>query len=348
MTSFSPQPTTHRLRRGVLALVMCLLLLEIGVRLPPVHAALSAALDPYESLLWYYGSMPAYQAQLRDGSHYDLWLLGSSYLATAINPSLMQDQLATEGVPLTVQNYGFSLMQNLSDMALVVERWMFTLDKPRYALIGVGWGNYGSNGLRPTKARTSPMERATIFRDTLHDIVGGWVYAHSDLFRYATLARYGLTVPVEQTEIQPMPVGGFVANKDTYQCDEALWVNTNRVMPYDMPGHLQRLDALIDTLQRNNVPVAVVSIPVPFCSYRRVYTDTDSYINLYLEPMKTHLAERGIPYAEFDRRFFAAFPDPADQEIYYNDPSHPNEKGAAIFSEWAGEFVAEWLHTQQP
>jgi|GEM_PF-5404324 len=343
----SPDTASRRLRRGALALVLSLLVLELAVRFPPLNAALSSALDPYERLLWYYPAMPAYQAQLRS-SHYDLWLVGSSYLATALEPQQVQARLEAGGLSVSVQNYGFSLMQNLADMSLVMARWMLTLDKPRYALIGLHWGNFGWNGARPARARSSPMERATIFRDTLEDSLGGLMYASSALFRYAALARNAFIVPREKTDLQDMPLGGYVANKETYQCDETLWTQENRVTPEDMTGHLARLDALIDVLQKNGVRVAVVSIPYQYCALRRSYSDTESYIALYLEPVAAHLAARGIPYAEFDRRFYAAFPSGEEQASYYNDPSHPNEKGAVILSAWAGEFAAEWLRSPQP
>ena len=349
MTSSSPQSTTHRLRRGVLALLLCLLLLEISVRLPPVHAALSTALDPYESLLWYDNSMLAYQNLLRDGQQHDLWMLGSSYMMTALDPRIVQAQLAATGNLTTVQNYGYTVMQNLSDMAVVVERWMFSFYKPRYALIGLHWGNFSADGRRTARARTSPMERSLIFQDTLNDRLGGVIYRNSALFRFATLARNALTIAPERTVIPTLTEGGYTAavTDKVFGCDPTSYTDVNKVTQEQFDSHLVRLDTLIDALQRNGVTVGVVSIPNSYCSYRRFYATPEDYVQLYLDPLAAHLQARGISYAELDRRFFSAYPDGEEQASFYYNASHAKLKGAELFSAWTGEFVASWLNGQE-
>jgi hypothetical protein len=50
-----------------------------------------------------------------------------------------------------------------------------------------------------------------------------------------------------------------------------------------------------------------------------------------------------VPYAELDRRFFAAYPDVDEQVTFYYNASHPNSEGAKLFSLWTGEFAAQAL-----
>lgn len=345
MTSSSPQSTMHRLRRGVLVLLLCLLLLEIGVRLPPVHAALSTALDPYESLLWYIMNMPAYLKQLQNGPHYDLWMLGSSYMMTGLDPRIVQAQLAVTGNPTTVQNYGYTGMTNLSEMALVVERWMLQYDKPRYAIIGIQMSNL-FDGKLPARARSSPMERMIIFNDSPENQMVQFVFQNSDLFRFATLARNALTVPAEKTVVPEFPVGGYVERNKTMTCDPAVWASTYNPPAEAFEGHVARLDALINAFRQNGVEVAVVNIPSSYCGLRGGYSSTENYEQMYLDPLAAHLQAINVPYAELDRRFYAAYPDVDEQVTFYSNASHPNAEGAKLFSAWTGEFAAAWLNRQ--
>ena len=348
MTSSSPQSSAHRLRRGVLALLLCLLLLEIGVRLPPVKAALSTALDPYETLLWYSLNMPAYQKQLQDGPHYDLWMLGSSYMMSGLDPRIVQAHLAETGNPMTVQNYGYTVMQNLSDMAVVVEQWMFRYDRPRYALIGLQWSNMSSDGQRAAVARSSPMERMVIFQDTPEDVVMRAVFQNSALFRFATLARNALTVPPEQAAVPELPQGGYVTRDNmAMTCDRSLWTDVDKPTAEEFESHLTRLDDLINALRQKGVEVGVVNIPSSYCALRRSYVSQEHYEQMYLDPMVAHMQAIHVPYAELDRRFFTAYPDVDEQVKFYYNASHPNTEGAKVFSAWAGEFVASWLNGQE-
>ncbi len=336
--------SSSRLRRGALALVVCLLLLEMGVRLPPVKVALSAALDPYESLLWYNKNIQSYGKQLRDGSHYDLWLLGASYIMSGLDPTIMADTLAAANHPLTVQNYGYTFMQNLSDMAVVVGRWMLRYDQPRYALIGLQWRNMSSDGQRAARARSSPMERMVIYQDHLDDWFMALVYQNSQLFRDATLTRYALTVPLEDTDVPDLPTGGYAPRARIMPCEPSQWTDVDKPTQADFESHLARLDTLIEALRQNGVAVAVVNIPSPECAVRYNYSSLERYEQTYLDPLAAHLQAINVPFGELDRRFFAAYPDIDAQRVYYYDDSHPNTDGARLLSVWAGEFVAAWLN----
>ncbi len=133
----------RRLRREVLRLALVLLLLEIIVRVEPVKSLLADALDPYENLLWYSDIMPAYQDQLQNSAHYDVWLAGSSYMMTGLQPEWVQAELESgEESGLTVQNYGMTDMRNLYDMAAVYDRWMLQMDQPDYLIMGISVFNF--------------------------------------------------------------------------------------------------------------------------------------------------------------------------------------------------------------
>jgi hypothetical protein len=339
----APTGTAKRLRRSLLAILMGLLMLEIGVRLPPVHAALSSTLDPYETLLWYSKNMLSYRMDFDSGKHYDLWLLGSSYMMTGLDPEIVGDTLAAADDPLTVQNYGFTGMINLADMALVVDRWLLNADKPRYAIIGLQWSNMSSDVKRPIRARSSPMERMLIFRDAPDDWVSAFVYQNSVLFRFATLARNALLIPLEQTDVPDLPKGGYVPRNQAMTCDRSLWTDNDKPTAAEFESHLVRLGALINMLHRNGVEVGVVNIPSSYCALRRSYSSQEHYEQFYLDPLAAYLQATGVPYAELDRRFFAAYPDVDEQVTFYYNASHPNSEGAKLFSLWTGEFAAQAL-----
>ena len=93
-TSSSKKAGWPRLRRDILCVVVALLALELVMRLDPVRLSLSQALDPYENLLWYSDYMPSYRDQLVHGPHYDVWMVGSSYMMTGLQPQWVQEQMA--------------------------------------------------------------------------------------------------------------------------------------------------------------------------------------------------------------------------------------------------------------
>lgn len=117
------------------------------------------------------------------------------------------------------------------------------------------------------------------------------------------------------------------------------------ISPTDMLESFERLDSLISVLQSQSIQVSVVGIPTPFCGLRRFFVDQDAYVEQYLELVSDHLQLLGIPYEEFDRRFFELYPESEDQLRYYNDATHPNEQGAAMFSTWASTFLIDWLNS---
>lgn len=329
----------RRIRRDVLILVGVLLALEIILRVGPVHAWLAQHLDPYENLLWYSPTTPAYQQQLLAQPEYDVWLLGSSYMMTALDPQQMQSTLP-DGV--TAQNYGFSSMRNLDAMSKMVE-WLLTLDQPRYVVLGVNYRNFTPTAAESARAEDSPYENVFIYTDSVDEVIAGFLFNNSFLYRYGILARNATFIPFEKTILPDIPSGGFTALDNTVEdCVTDYGV---RDAVFDMAPGLARMDALINTVRSHDIPIAVLNMAMPVCALSG-FENFDDYSHQYLDTVAAHLASQNVPFHALDPQFYAEIP-PEEQWRYFSDQSHANITGAALFSTWAGDFIAEWLHTQE-
>jgi hypothetical protein len=337
----------RRLRREILRVAIVLLLLEIVVRIDPVKSLLADALDPYENLLWYSENMPAYQDELRRGSHHEVWLGGSSYMMTSLQPAWIAETVQNAGIEgLSFQNYGLNTMQNLDDMAAIYDRWLFQMDEPKYMILGISLLNFTRGGRLASRARSSPMEQATIFQDSIDDYAAGWLYRSSALYRYALLARNATFIPRDQAILKPMPLGGFVEATDPFSgCDSTAWVAADTPPGLTLIDNFSTLDHFLSVIQARGIPVAIVNVPLQYCSLRNAFPDYRDYADSYLKPMADHLRAMGIPFLDLDTQFQAQVVED-QQHRYFRDLNHPNTAGAHLFSQWTGEFVAEWLKTQ--
>jgi hypothetical protein len=347
-----PTPETgrkgwKRARREVLRVLIVLLLLELAVRVEPIRSTLSAALAPYENLLWYADIMPAYRDQLQNGEHYDLWLAGSSYMMTGWHPEWVANGLKEAGVEnVSVQNYGMTDMRQLRDMAAVFDRWMFEMDTPEYFILGVSVFNFSATGRAPVTE--SPMERAFIFPADLNDQLAGWLYKNSALYRYTLLARNATFVPRDETVIEPHPLGGFIPGETPFEdCNPDGWQAPDRPQDPYPDSIFAPLDTFIDVLQSRDIPVLVVDIPLQYCNMRRFFPSEAAYQHNYLGQLSAHLEAAGIPFLNMSERFYAEIPDD-QQHLYFMDHHHPNLEGAKLFSAWTAEFAAEWLKNLKP
>jgi hypothetical protein len=332
------------LRREIVRLAIVLLLLEIVVRVDPVKSLLSDALDPYENLLWYADIMPAYQDQLQHGPHYDVWLAGSSYMMTGLQPEWVQAQLAVEEENgLTVQNYGMTDMRNLNDMAAVYERWMLSMDQPDYLIIGISVFNFSTSA--DSTARNSPMERTFIFPDSVDDYAAGWLFRGSALFRYALLARNATLIPRDEALLKPHPLGGYIDGPNAFEnCNPNEWKAPDAPQDPYSAEQFAPLDRFLEAIQARQIPVMVVDIPLQYCNMRRFFSSREAYESNYIELMTAHLQEKGIPFLELATPFYAEVPLD-EQRLYFMDRHHPNSEGARLFSQWTGAFAADWLKT---
>lgn len=329
----------RRLRRDLSLLLVGLIALELVCRVPTVNSLLAEHLDPYENLLWYDWIMPAYQEQLRAKPGYDVWLLGSSYMMTSLDPQRIQSELRDN---VTVQNYGFTRALNFNNVSDMVA-WLFTLDRPRYVVIGTTVLNFNAGAANPVSAYSSPYESVYIFRDSPDDAIAGFLYRTSAFYRYAILARNATFIPIEQTLYRPIPYGGFVASETVLDCD-VKFSTTHEFSPnlrYD--AGLARLEKLIETVQEQGIQVAVINVPLPACALDD-FGSYAAYEQQYLNPLAAHLASRQIPFFALDPQFYAEVPL-EDQEQYFANNTHANQRGADLFSEWSAKFVADWLET---
>jgi len=334
----------RRLRRDVLWVIGFLLVLEVVVRVDPVRSLLTSKLDVYENLLWYSEVMPAYQDQLTNGPHYDLWIIGSSYMMTGLNPASVQEVVQTSGFEeLTVQNYGMSLMRNLADMAEVYERWMFRMNQPRYIVLALSQQNFVGGAFQPATARTSPMESTYIFPDSIDDYAAGFLFRTSALYRYTILARNATYIPYEEAVREPRPLGGYIEDPLEFKdCDSSSWVPEDQPPSVLNPAAVERFDRLVKVIRDHDIPLLIVNVPIAYCGLRLSYANFESYEQSYLTPLAAHIESLGLPFMPLDYAFYAEVPE-ADQNSYFENTGHPNFRGAAILSRITGEFIAAWL-----
>jgi len=337
----------RRLAGELRRLVALLLVLELILRIEPVRSVLSNTFDPYENLLWYSEYMPAYREQLTSGPHYDVWMTGSSYMMTGLQPQWVQEEMEAQGAGgLTVQNYGMIDMRNMYDMADVFDRWMFSMDQPKYLVIGISVFNFSEK--RASTARSSPMERTFIFPDSPDDFAAGWLFQNSAVYRYGLLARNATLIARDEAVLKPHPLGGFIEGPTPFvDCDPTGWKKPDGPRIAYPPGAFDPLDRFIEVVQKWQIPLAVVDIPLQYCNMRRFFLSQESYETVYLTAITAHLREKGIPFLNLEERLYAEVPD-EEQNQYFMDYHHPNLEGAKLFSRWTGEFVANWLKTLIP
>jgi hypothetical protein len=334
----------------LLRLIAFLLLFEVVVRVEPISSILSNKLDSYENLLWYSDLMPVYKDELQNGPHYNIWLAGSSYMMTGLQPKWVESELRKHKIErLTIQNYGMTDMRNLYNMADLYDRWMFRIDKPQYLVIGVSMINFFASSKLEAAVTRSPIESTFIFPNSLDDYISGWFFRNSHLYRYTLLLRNATIIPKVETELSNKPLGGYIEGTTPFQdCNPNSWIPAN--LPENSYTNLFRdnfkvfepIDYFIDTASKHNIPVAVVDIPIQFCNMRRYFITFDEYKEYYMNQLDNHLKQKGIPFLELSYRFYSDVPQD-EQFQYYMDYHHPNNAGAQLFSQWTGDFISDWI-----
>lgn len=332
--------TWSKVRRDLLRLMFVLLMLELLCRIPPVRGLLADRLDRYENLLWYHYTLPTYQDQLINGPQYDLWLIGSSYMMTALDPQQIESELTSE---VTVQNYGYTAMRNFETMSQMID-WMFTFTRPRYVVLGTNLRNFTGNFVtEDARTKNSPYESMVIFPDSVDDRVTHFFYQNSLLYRYILLARNATFIPPENADLKSLPKGGFFGER-IFPLDECEPFPFNpSAPPLNMADGLARLDTLIDRIRSRGIPLLVVNVPLPACALT-TFENFESYEQDYLDPLNTHLTSLKVPFYALDNQFYTEIPL-EEHGVYFDDLSHTNLEGAALLSQWTAEFVAQWLDT---
>lgn len=332
-----------RLRRDVLRLIGILLLLEVAARVDPVRSLLASKLDTYENLLWYSDLLPAYQDQLKNGSHYDVWMIGSSYMMTSLDPAQIQAEVQAAGFEgMTFQNYGMTNMRNLVEMAAVFDRWMLQLDQPDVVVIAIAEQNFLNNAELPGRIFGSPMENMLIFPDTVDDYVARFLYNTSAVFRYGVISRNAFLQPLERAALKSYPSGGWTPSENTYEpCDFSVF----KPPPFNQTAFqagITRFDQLVEVFQKREIPIVVVNIPLSACGLHRFYPTFEAYQHNYLQPITAHIESLGLPFLELDTRFYAEVPE-AEQHLFFSNLSHPNLTAGKMLSSWTADFIAAWL-----
>ena len=339
-TSSSKIRGWKRVWRDLLSVALLIVVAELILRIGPIQAFLAEKLDPYENLLWYDRTLPAYEEQLRHHPDYTIWLLGSSPMMTGLNPAIIQENLRQAGYEgITVQNYGFTTMLNLGVMAQVVDRWLLELDQPQYIILGVAQANFTTTGADRNRIEDSPLENLMIYPDNIDDYVARFLYTNSVLFHYSILAHNATIIPVERTRPDPLPLGGYTERSGTINCQQYLnFTRNGQIASVDLEGGLDRMDQLLDVIQARNIPVLVVNIPIARCLLDDRFRAVDYYRTAYLEPLADHLHQRGIPFFDIDAAFYEL---PAkDQNGFFDNGIHPNTDGADFMSSLLGHFLS--------
>ena len=275
-------------------------------------------------MLWYDVYLATYNRDLQAGDHHDLWLLGSSYMMTGLNPALVQQTLETAGLEgVSVQNYGLNRLQNLEVMGEVFDRWLFQLDEPQYVVLAIGVGNFRAIPRELVAIVNSTLERMLIFPTTLEDYTARFLYQHSALVHQGILLRYVLD-PRDVAERgyfmdQVLPLGGYVEATSTYvpeNCDlsqidasvdiEANWGPGRRAANQTMlETSLADMDSFSAAIQARGIPLAMVIIPDQACLVRNLYGSYAEYDALFREPVLAHVQAQGIPILDLTVRFRA-------------------------------------------
>ena len=335
-STFSSKLTWRRIAIDVLCVIGVLLVLEMIVRLPPVHDYLAARLDTYEHLFWHDPNMPRYTNDLRENPDYTFWFVGSSYMMTAINPAAIRPEIA----PMTAQNFGMTVMTNLAYMSEIMTRWMLQQGEPQTMVLFVAEPNFSNPYLQ--ESRNGIFEQTFLFPDSISDNAGRWLYNQSQLYRYLLLARNAPLVPYEDTLREPRENGGFWQHiGEPYTCPTATPLS-QQINPITYHVGHNNLETFITMTQQHNIPLMIISIPIPECTWRLRYMDFADYQNTYLQPVAALAEEHGIPFFELDTRFQAEVAS-NEQQNYFYDAHHANQEGAELFSVWTTGILNQWL-----
>lgn len=355
MTSIPDAPKTYtigRLLRDLAWVALILLTLELLLRLPPLSQRVEEVLANYEGLLRYDRYLPAYEREMEvntDNLH-NMWLLGSSYMMTSLNPERIQvylDPPVSESI--SVQNYGLTELRDLEVMARTLGADLLLMDQPRYAVIGVGARNFVDQAAADTPILQSPYERAMILPSTIDDHIAGFLYRNSYLYRYTILLRSYFSAGGERFGPPSLWLGGYTERTGQISCDVEPDLSQERAPEnFDFNAGAQRLDSFINTLESRGIHVMVLSIPLPACTIydAEEFGSYENYMRHYLQPLTQHLQERAVPFYELDTRLFEEVPV-AEHGLYYTDRTHTNIQGAALFSVWAAEYISDWLNALQ-
>lgn len=340
-TSNSNHNTKRRIIIDILWLVLVLIALETFVRVPPVHDFLALRIDPYENLLYYDNAVPRYINDLKQNPDYTFWLAGSSYMMTGINPEWVQAQAEDTGVSLTVQNFGLTQTTNLAVLATVFEYEFLTVDKPEVLVLYLSEFNLG--GQTVAAALDGDYERVLLFPDSLDERIAGFLYKHSDLYRYLVLARNLPVISYEDALRTPRSTGGYTERTNTYNCPQrGSLQRVGDTFESTLQINLTQLQVFIDLADSLDIPLIVLHLPLPNCTLENLYTNYDDYNNRYLQPVRNHVIEQGISFYALDTQFYSVIPL-AEQHLYFSDATHPNEQGATLFSQWTAEILVDWL-----
>jgi hypothetical protein len=339
-TSNSKHFSWRRIIIDVAAVFLILLALEAIVRIPPINQYLGEKLDTYENLLWYDGFPPRYINDLKQQPDYTLWFLGSSYMITSIEPLEVQEQVSlTLDRPITGQNFGLSNMTNLKVLADFYERVLLPVDQPEYIVLFTAEGNFSNPVL--AHALTSTYEQAFVYPDSISDYAADWMYRNSQLYHYLILARNTSIVSYAQTLREPRERGGYTERNNIFGCQFDEFINyTEAKMVYGRENLLY----FIEMTKRNNIPLLIINLPLPYCTIQTRYADFEAYKQLYLVPTQELVEAQDIPFYELDTRFNETI-EVQEQQLYFHDDTHSNIAGSALFSQWAAEIIAGWLKT---
>lgn len=338
-TSNSETRTRRLFWRDALTLVVLLLALEGLTRVPPIATYLSERLDTYENLLWHDLNMLRIREDIAQTS-YDGWLIGSSYLQSAVDPHQVEDVIeASTGQEQVVQNMGIALLTDLGAMVDPYEQLYLPTAQPDYIALYTAVPNFSETVY--AGYRTGVYESIFWYPDSLTDRITGALYTNSNLYRYLILARNAARVPIERTIVEPEPQGSFIASPPTLNCRANMGVYAFTFNSETMQAGIARLDAFVSIFEAQDIPIMLINLPKPDCTIRSQFADFADYDANYLNPLEAYADEKGLPFLALDYQFQETVPL-EEQGNYFRDFTHSNSRGADLFSQWSGDAIIEW------
>lgn len=170
--------------------------------------------------------------------------------------------------------------------------------------------------------------------------LNGWLLVHAQAWRYFQTWRYWLILPnrvkMREETVFLTPKGFQPAQGIRNPYGENVTMTPNRLQRvWEDAGRVEALRVFL-SLRKKGVQIVVVEGP----AYRDAYPPRwEAYETHYIAPLRRLLEEEHIPFWRTDA-ISAQIPQP-----HWYDWLHLNAEGAAVFSQWLGETLAEnaWL-----
>jgi hypothetical protein len=321
------------LRLGLLMLGW-LLLLEIILRLPPVHSRVERyAHQP----IWYSDMVPQRIELVTKHPNADIWFIGSSVVYRGINPDTIDllinqetggnhQSLNTGLFAMVYTNY---LEEYLTNLYLPIVQ----PQQPKVIVLGV----FPLIFAYTQKIGMADYDYTRDTSGTLGNRISWWLYQHVAIYQLIHTFRYLVTeTPAETVESTDRGYGalhGVVQNGEVIEADST----GNDRLEISL-GQVQHLN---DTLKQRGIRLLVVNFPV-YQSVVEQYPGGEANFYDYVNRLSQFAASESIPFLDLQRSLMDA--NHHQMPIaYFQDYYHLNDDGAKAVDPIVAHFVASNL-----